>query len=473
MLERGAEGAGHIFTPAPRNAGKEREIPVMAPKYRLNTLLILSALLLSLGAARDAAGSQDLIGLFQEHGIPLDTSDALDSLIEEAAARDYVLLGEASHGTSEFYTWRATISQRLIEDHGFSFIAVEGDWDACARVNAYVKQLPGAPATAEAALDGFTRWPPWMWNNEEVLELVTWLRAFNEDKPRAEQVGFYGIDVYGMDGSLDAVLAYFEEVDPEAAAEAAADYACLTPFRGDPGAYARAAAAGAACEVQSLAVFELLRAGRDRYQEEDAKAYFHAKQHAHVVKNAERHYRAMAGPRAASWNYRVRHFAETVDRLMDFHGEDAKGIVWAHNTHIGDARATGMAQQGQHNIGQLLREAHGEDAVYAVGFGTHRGEVLAGSAWGSPVQAMQTPEALPGSIEDLMHRAGLGDFLLRLPQAKRDGPLGETVAHRAIGVVYNPAQERGNYVPTRLAHRYDAFLFLEQTRPLQSRAGQG
>ena len=413
-----------------------------------------------------------LLEFLQETAIPI-TGDTLPNvLIEEAAGHPYVLLGEASHGTSEYYTYRADISMQLIQDHGFSFIAVEGDWDACWEVNAYVKDLPRAAQTAEAALAHFNRWPPWMWNNREVLELVRQLRSFNDSRPRSDRVGFYGIDVYGLEGSLQAVLDYVAEVNPEKAPEILAAYDCLMPYREDGAGYARRLALGGnSCEDAVRWVLEHLREEADNYKAQDAKAYFAAKQHAWVVKNAERHYRAAAKGGADSWNSRAEHFAQTVERLMAYHGNDAKGIVWAHNTHIGDARATAMGLSGRLNIGQILREQHGREKVYAVGFGTHRGTVLAGRAWGQAMETMTVPEGIPGSWEYLLHRAGISNAVLFLEPELREGLLDTFIGHRAIGVVYQPERENpGNYVPTRIADRYDAFIFIEETQALDSLA---
>ncbi len=413
-----------------------------------------------------------LVELIQETAKPISDGTSPDELIEKAAEHPYVLLGEASHGTSEYYTYRTDISMRLIQEHGFSFIAVEGDWDACWEVNAYVKDLPGAAQTAEAALTHFNRWPPWMWNNREVLELVQQLRSFNDSRPRADRVGFYGIDVYGLEGSLKAVLDYVAEVDPEKASEILAAYDCLMPFREDGAGYARRLAlGGTSCEDAVRWVLEHLREEAENYREQDAKAYFAAKQHAWVVKNAEHHYRAAAQGGADSWNSRAEHFAQTVNRLMDYHGDNAKGIVWAHNTHIGDARATAMGQTGRLNIGQILREQHGRDNVFAVGFGTHRGTVLAGRAWGQAMETMQVPESVPGSWENLLYQAGISNAVLFLEPKHREGPLDAFIGHRAIGVIYQPERENpGNYVPTRIAERYDAFIFIEETRALDNLA---
>ena len=415
-----------------------------------------------------AGASDDAAAALAELAQPLRDRDALTPLIERAGRHALALLGESTHGTAEYYTWRADISRRLVEEHGFSFIAVEGDWDACWRGNQYVKHLPGAGPSAEAVLRSFDRWPLWMWANQETAALVEWLHGWNADRPLEERVGFYGIDVYGVEGSMAEVLAYLEQVgDEEGLEKARQAYACLETHL--PGhRYATAVMSGvAACEEPVAEVAQHLRERADALRAEDAKAWFNAKQHALVVRNAERHYRAMASQDGQSWNSRVEHFQGTIERLLEYHGEGAKGVVWAHNTHIGDARATVMAQAGRTNIGQLLRERYGDDAVFSVGFGTYRGTVLAGSAWEAPVERMTIPPAMPDSLEELLHRTGLDRLWLIFEPETRTGPLAEPIGQRAVGVVYHPARERfGNYVPTVAPDRYNAFIFFAETTPL-------
>jgi len=419
-----------------------------------------------------AANDGDVqVARFVELGQPFETPADLDPLLEAIGEVPYVLLGESTHGTSEYYHWRDQISRRLIEEKGFRFIAVEGDWEACYRLNRYVKHLPGAGESARAILESFDRWPLWMWANEEVETLVEWLREHNADKPEDERVGFYGIDVYGMADSLDAVLAYLREVDGEGAARAEEAYACLKPYAASFSDYARAVHAGVTdCAEAAASVVEQLAENSSAYAEEGRPALFNAKMNALVVKNAEAHYRAMAEPGGASWNARVDHFHETVEQLTDYKGEGARGVVWAHNTHIGDARATAMGNRGQYNIGQLLRERHGTAKVFAVGFGTYQGTVLAGRAWEAPMERMTIPPGMTGSTEALMHRAAeeldADRFFLVFEPGDLNGVLGEWRGHRAVGVTYNPLQEQGNYVPTNLPLRYDGFLFFRETRAL-------
>lgn len=417
------------------------------------------------------AAEEALLDALGALALPLERSGDLDPLLDRVGDRPFVLLGESTHGTSEFYHWRDQISRRLIMEKDFRYIAVEGDWEACYRVNRYVKHHPGAGESAREILAGFDRWPTWLWANDEVAALVEWLREHNRERPPSERVGFYGIDLYGPEASMREVAAYLRAHDPEGAALAERVEACMRPYWSSFNAYARATRSGEAncAEAVDALARHLAQSGASR-DPATRKAWFNAKRNAAVVRGAESHYRAMGQPDESSWNVRVAHFLETVERLMDYKGEGARGIVWAHNTHVGDARATAMAEYGSTNIGQLLRQRHGESKVFAVGFGTHRGTVLAGRAWGAPMERMAIPHGAPGSVEDAMHQAarrmGRERFLLLFGHADRGGPIGALRGHRAIGVVYDPANERGNYVPTRVPRRYDAFIFIDETKAL-------
>ncbi len=421
-------------------------------------------------AAEPDAGPQTMtepVDILNTVAIPIEDARDLDLLIERAGERDLVLLGEASHGTSEFYTWRTEISRRLIEEKGFNFIAVEGDWATLYRLNRYVKGLDGAGPSARAIMREFDRWPPWMWANEEVEDLIEWLREFNAERPPEARVGFYGMDVYGPETSYRKVLTLIEEWNDEPAEQVREAYACLEAYADDFGLYARAVAFGMApCDRQVRAVVELLRDHRDALEIPEME-YFNLKQNAWVVKNAEKHFRAMGRESPDSWNYRVDHFFQTVERLRNHYGPDAKGVAWAHNTHIGDARATSMAPRGQRNIGQIAREQMGPDRVFAVGFGTHRGTVMAGRSWGGPRERMTVPPGIPDSYEDIMHRLGEDQVLLMLDDLGEPGPLLRPIGHRAMGVIYHPERERGNYVPTILPRRYNAFIFIDETQAVR------
>lgn len=398
---------------------------------------------------------------------PLASPRDLDPLMDAIGDSRYVLLGEASHGTSEFYTWRTEISKRLIEERGFSFIAVEGDWPDCYRVNRYVKGLPDSGKNAEEVLHAFERWPTWMWANREVVDLAEWMRSHNDKVRRDKHVGFFGLDVYSLWESMRAVVEYLESVDPRLAAAAKRAYNCFEPYAEDAQEYARATAiVPTSCEHQAVAVLKELHTRAPRFIEDSSEDFFDAEQNALVARNAELYYRTMVRGGPASWNVRDRHMVETLTRLMRHHGRDAKAIVWEHNTHIGDARFTDMARAGMLNVGQVVRESHAEDGVVLVGFGTHRGTVIAAEEWGAPIERMQVPAARDGSFEHALFDARVGDSLLIFDGtdngvAGLDGPLG----HRAIGVVYDPDHERwGNYVPTIIPGRYDAFVYIEETR---------
>jgi len=444
-----------------------------AKRLKLGTFFLIAASF-EVALASDARASTETEALERAYAalaLPLESGEDLSPLLDRIGDIAYVLLGESTHGTSEYYHWRDQISRRLIEEKGFRFIAVEGDWEACYRLNRYVKHLPGAGDSARSILESLDRWPRWMWANEEVETLIEWLHEYNKDQAPEARVGFYGIDLYGHQDSMEAVLAYLREVDPDGAAQAEEAYNCLRPYAGSFQSYARAAQSGLAnCEEAVQSVVSLLAQKAGTYKEAGPGDHFNAKLNAVVVQNAEAHYRAMGRPDGDSWNLRVDHFLETVERLMDYKGEGAKGVVWAHNTHVGDARATGMADRGSTNIGQLLRQRHGKSKVFALGFGTHRGTVLAGRAWESPMERMTIPRAMAGSTEDLLHKVARRlekeQFLLLFDHEDWSGALGEWRGHRAIGVSYNPSQEQGNYVPTMLPLRYDGFIFIDETKAL-------
>ena len=424
------------------------------------------------GAAIEPRGATDATRLARgvaEIAHPLRSAHDLDPLMDLVGDARYVLLGEASHGTSEFYTWRTEISRRLIREKEFSFIAVEGDWPDCYRVNRYVKGYSDSGRSAEAVLHAFERWPTWMWANLEVVALCRWLREHNDALPRERRVGFYGLDVYSLWDSMHEVVAYLEQVDPDAARAARRAYRCFEPYGESADDYARATAlVPISCENEAVATLRLLRERAVEHREDGPETFFNAEQNALVARNAERYYRTMVRGGPASWNVRDHHMVETLDRLMAFHGPSAKAIVWEHNTHVGDARCTDMARAGMVNVGQLVRQARGNDDVAIVGFGTHRGTVIAAQEWGDPMQEMSVPEARGGSYEAVLHHTGIPDFLL--PFAEREAhpvmdDLREPRGHRAIGVVYHPELEQfGNYVPTILPGRYDAFIYLDETR---------
>jgi len=393
----------------------------------------------------------------------------LAPLIGRLKDRKVVLLGEATHGTAEFYLWRRLITEWLVVRHGFRFVAVEGDWPACAE---FVRRNEAGHA-ARPALEAFHRWPTWMWANTEMVRLGDWMRTWNATRAcRLETpAGFHGLDVYSLFESIHAVLEEARRIDPSLAHELRSRYACFAPFQGDERGYARSLfEMPEGCE--DAATEALLAALRVRGA--SRPEVFDLQQNARIVRNAERYYRTMIHADEASWNVRDRHMLETLDELFDHYGNDSKAVVWAHNTHVGDYRATDMIQQGLVNLGGLARQEYGRDAVAIVGFGTHEGEVIAAHAWEGPFEKMPVPPALPFSLEAALHSAcrSLGCGALAL--LSDDLPPGESVLrgemlpNRAIGVVYDPRHERfGNYVPTRMGERYDAFIFIDRTTALE------
>ncbi len=397
---------------------------------------------------------------------PLNDAEDLDPLLERIGDARYVLLGEATHGTHEYYLWRARISRRLSEEKGFRFIAVEGDWPDCFAVNRYINgETPNT--TAEEVLGSFTRWPTWMWANWEIVALAEWLRADNQGRPEGERVGFYGLDVYSLWESLAEVVGYLRQHHPDAVAAAYEAFRCFEPYAEDPQAFARATLfVPDACRQE---VEDLLRTVRERASSAMAgdDTSLDAVMNAEALKGAAGYYRSMVRGGAESWNLRDRHMADTLDRLMRHHGPDAKAIVWEHNTHIGDARYTDMAGAGMFNAGQLVRQEHGGDGVVLVGFGSNAGTVVAGRSWDAPMEAMPLPPAREGSWEHALHRMGAEDRLLLFqPPVDAGGALAVPRGHRAVGVVYHPEYEAGNYVPTVLPMRYDAFLYIDRTQAL-------
>lgn len=399
---------------------------------------------------------------------PLTSARDLNPLIERLAGARYVLLGEASHGTSEYYTWRTEITMRLVQDHGFSFVAVEGDWPDCYRVNRYVKALPDAGRSAEEVLHAFERWPTWMWANREVIELAERLRVHNGSRRSEDCVGFYGLDVYSLYDSMQAVVSYLEQKDPDLARSARRAYNCFEPFQEDVQEYARATyLVPTSCEDEAVTVLRTLRTQATEFLEDGPDAFFNAEQNAFVAMNAELYYRTMVRGGPTSWNVRDHHMVDTLDRLVRHHGPRAKAIVWEHNTHVGDARFTDMRRAGMVNVGQLVRERHEREGVHIVGFGSYEGSVIAGEEWGYPMERMPVPPAREGSWEDLVHRAVGRDSLFLFDGTGNGGidGLEKPLEHRAIGVVYDPRRERwGNYVPTVVPRRYDSFIHVEQSR---------
>jgi erythromycin esterase-like protein len=406
-------------------------------------------------------------------GAPADY-EPLFALISNAR---FVLLGEASHGTHEFYRERAQITTRLIQEQGFTAVAVEADWPDAYRVKRYVRGVSDDTESVEA-LANFKRFPTWMWRNADVLDFVGWLRAYNDARASgATSVGFYGLDLYSLNASITAVLGYLDKVDPEAARRARYRYGCFEHFGEDTQAYGYAASIGLrkSCEDEDVSQPTELQRRAAEYAGRDGRVapdeFFYAEQNARLVKNAEEYYRSMFRGRVSSWNLRDCHMAETLAALATYlqgQGQQAKVMVWEHNSHLGDARATEMGQTGELNVGQLVRERYGQDAVL-IGFSTYSGTVTAATEWGGPAERKRVRPALPDSYEALFHELDLGSFLVVL----RDG--GAAIAslrpprlERAIGVIYRPETERlSHYFSACLPEQFDAVLHFDETRAVE------
>ena len=395
-----------------------------------------------------------------------ERADDFGAVFDRFGDANVVLLGEATHGTSEFYTARAAITRRLVERHGFSIIAVEADWPDAARIDAYVRHH--APRSVEE--EAFTRFPTWMWRNAEVHAFADWMRAHNEALPPERRAEFRGLDVYSLNGSIKAVLGYLDQVDPEAAKAARGRYGCLSPWQSDPARYGRAVHWGQKkpCEQALLDQLTDLLNKRLAYTEADGgEAYFDAVQNARIVRAAEHYYRIMYEGSTESWNLRDRHMFDTLQAVLARRGEGAKAVVWAHNSHIGNAAATAMGWQGEFNIGELCRTAYRDEAVL-IGFGTDRGTVAAASDWDSPMEIKTVRPSRPDSHERVFRNAGVARSLTDWRPHDR-AELREILAkprlERAIGVVYRPETELySHYFEAVLSEQFDAFVWFEETK---------
>lgn len=398
--------------------------------------------------------------------VTITSSQDLDPLLDKIGDSAYVLLGEASHGTHEYYTWRSAISKRLIAEKGYSFIAVEGDWPDCYRINRYVKGYSEGGATAVEVLKKFKRWPTWMWANWEIAALMEWLREYNADKPVDKKVGFYGLDVYSLWESMEVMVNYLKKEDPKGAKLAIEAMRCFEPYE-EGQDYAKAMLTlSPNCTDEVIRLLKAIQT-RSPHYDHDREASLNTEMNARVIVNAEKYYRSMISFRDESWNLRDAHMVGTLESLMQFHGRNAKGIVWEHNTHVGDARYTDMRDDGLWNVGQLVREKHSEkQGVYIVGFACYEGTVIAGKLWGGKMQVMNVPPAIKNSIEYILHADSSEDRILFLDNDYWKGRFDKYIGHRAIGVVYRPEYERGNYVPSLLPSRYDALVYLDKTQAL-------
>ena len=400
-----------------------------------------------------------------------------DPLMGRIGEARLALLGEASHGTHEFYRERAELTKRLIAEKGFCAVAVEADWPDAYRLNRYVRGTSNDVDAVEALAD-FRRFPTWMWRNTVVVEFIEWLRAHNEAlPPNAPKVGFYGLDLYSLHASMKAVLRYLDKIDPAAARQARERYSCFDRYGEDTQTYGLMTRLklSKTCEDEVVDQLVDLRRRAADYVQCDGRApdedFFYAEQNARLVKNAETYYRSMLLEEVSSWNLRDRHMMETLDAIIAHlrqRGAPAKVAVWAHNSHLGDARATQMGQRAELNVGQLAREKYGSDAVL-IGFTTHHGTVTAASDWGAPAERKRVRSALPGSYEAMFHASQAGRFLaiFRESEALARG-LREPKLERAIGVIYRPDTERqSHYFLARLSDQFDAILHFDETRAVE------
>lgn len=417
-----------------------------------------------------------LIKTIQEKAVKIGgTNVVADEILSLVGDARFVLIGEASHGTHEFYKYRAEITKRLIAEKGFAAVAVEADFPDAYRVNRYVRGS-GSDQTANDALSDFRRFPLWMWRNSDVLDFVGWLKSHNDNLSAANRIGFYGLDLYSLHSSMRAVLEYLEKTDPEAARRARYRYSCFDHFGENAQSYGYAANYNLTESCENEVVRQLIelrrRAGdymnRDGFVARDE--YFFAEQNARLVKNAEEYYREMFRRRVSSWNLRDRHMAETLDHLaahLEVQNQAAKVVVWEHNSHLGDARATEMGERGEWNVGQLVREKYGNDVIN-IGFTTHSGTVMAATNWDEPPQIKKVRPALENSYELLFHKTGIQDFFLNMHEKEIEKILSEPLLERAIGVIYRPETERvSHYFVAVLAEQFDGVIHFDRTRAVK------
>ncbi|MFT6895796.1 MAG: protein-L-isoaspartate(D-aspartate) O-methyltransferase [Paraglaciecola sp.] len=394
----------------------------------------------------------------------------LDNLLQRIGDSRLVLLGEASHGTEEFYDMRARITQELIEKKGFTIVAVEADWPDASHINHYIQN----PSTEKLlGKTPFTRFPPWMWANHSVLKFSRWLKAHNQKIPqRDQQIGFYGLDLYSLSSSIEAVLNYLDSVDPQTAEIARVRYGCLTPWTSDPSLYAQVGITKQyrKCEHDVLMTLQDLLAKRLNYSLADGESFFNAEQNARLVANAERYYRTMYYAENNSWNQRDQHMFDTLQAVLTHRGTGAKAIVWEHNSHIGDARATQMSARGEFNIGQLVRQHYADDA-YLIGFGTDHGTVAAASEWGGPMEVKQIQPAHIDSYERLCHEVKTDNFLLPLRKPLLEITRSKLMAERlerAIGVIYRPESElQSHYFYASLPQQFDEYIWFDESHAVK------
>jgi len=419
---------------------------------------------------------ENIIKRISEKAVSLEnTADVADEILALCGDARFVLIGEASHGTHEFYKYRAEITKKLIEEKGFSAVSAEADFPDAYRVNRYVRGA-GIDKTAQESLEDFRRYPLWMWRNADVLDFVGWLRAHNDKLNAVWRVGFYGIDLYSLHSSMDAVLQYLDKTDPEASKRARYRYACFEAFGEDAQHYGYAASydLSKSCEDEVIGQLTDLRRKAYDYMNRDGfvarDEFFYAEQNARLVKNAEEYYREMFRGRVSSWNLRDRHMTETLIALaahLETQGLPPKIVVWAHNSHLGDARATDMGKRGEWNVGQLVRGKFGGQTVN-IGFTTYTGTVTATSNWDEKAQLKRVREGMKGSFENLFHETGIPNFFLDLRDKEIKNALSEPLLERAIGVIYRPETERAShYFYADLPQQFDGIIHFDTTRAVE------
>ena len=389
-----------------------------------------------------------------------------DKLVQQVKNSKFVLLGEASHGTSEFYTARVEITKKLIQEKGFTFVAVEGDWPACQAINRYVKGYDQVFNSARDVLKIFDRWPTWMWANEEMIDLIEWMKEYNESGQNQTKVGFYGIDIYSLWESMDEVIHYLKQIDSPDLEAARRAFTCFEPFNRNNEEYAVSAGIfSEGCIEEVAKLLTTIQRKKEKYPNHE-ELNLNLQVNALVAYNAENYYRTMVVHDDKSWNIRDMHMVDTLNEIMDFYGSKGKAIVWEHNTHVGDASATDMSDSGMINVGQVIREQNPAEDVFITGFGTYKGTVIAADEWGADLEIKTVPPAMNGSWEEAMHLSGAYDKLLIFTDENRQ-LFQDRVGHRAIGVVYRPEYEQyGNYVPSVMSERYDAFIYMDETQAL-------
>lgn len=405
-----------------------------------------------------------------------NTTDVPDEILSLVGDAQFVLIGEASHGTHEFYRYRAEITKKLIEEKQFSAVAVEADFPDAYRVNRYARGS-GNDQTAEESLEDFQRFPLWMWRNADVLDFVGWLRAHNDRLSAHNRVGFYGIDLYSLHSSMEAVLGYLDKTDPEAARRARYRYSCFEHYGEDPQHYGYAASFNISKSCEDEVVNQLVDLQRRAYEYMNRDGFvardefFYAEQNARLVINAEEYYREMFRGRVSSWNLRDRHMVETLSALaphLEMQGQPAKIIVWAHNSHLGDARATEMSKRGEWNVGQLAREKFGSEKTCLIGFTTYTGTVTAADNWDEPAQLKRVSRGMESSFENLFHQMEIPRFFLNLRDGEIKEALNETLLERAIGVIYRPETERlSHYFYADLPEQFDGVIHFDTTRAVE------